>query len=74
MCTGHAWCASGACTVSQRITVTLPDDVDERLPYDEHDSKSATIVHYVEAGLKAEDREAALEEELDSVRAERDDL
>jgi len=60
--------------VSQRITVTLPDDVDERLPYDEHDSKSATIVHYVEAGLKAEDREAALEEELDSVRAERDDL
>ena len=73
-CIGGARCASGECTVSQRITVTLPDDVDDRLPYDEHDSKSATIVHYLEAGLEAEAGEAALQDELESVRAERDDL
>jgi hypothetical protein len=50
-------------SMSPRITVTVPDELDEELPYDEFDSKSGTVVEYAERGL-----------ELEAVEAERDDL
>jgi chromosome segregation ATPase len=49
--------------MSKRLSVTVPDELDEKLPYDEYDSKSSTVVEYVERGF-----------ELDTVEAERDDL
>lgn len=56
--------------MSERFTVTFPDDVDEQLPYDDHHSKSATVVEYVERGFEL----ASVEEERDAITAERDRL
>lgn len=56
--------------MSRRITVTLPDDVDEELPYDEFDSKSATVVAYVRRGMELDD----VREELQHAEARADDL
>lgn len=56
--------------MSERFTITLPDDMDERLPYDEHDSKSATVVHFIRRGFEADELGA----ELESAEAQVDDL
>ncbi|MFC6725084.1 hypothetical protein ACFQE1_12015, partial [Halobium palmae] len=60
-----------------RRSVTVPDELDERLPYGEHESKSATIVHYVQEGLDAEELREQLTEALeraDEAEAEADQL
>ena len=49
--------------MSTRITVTVPDEVDDQLPYGDYDSKSETVVEYVQKGF-----------ELDRLEAQRDDL
>ena len=56
--------------MSERFTITVPRHVSERLPYDEFDSKSATIVNYAERGLDADEIEA----ERDAAEARADDL
>ncbi|WP_245242879.1 hypothetical protein [Natronococcus sp. JC468] len=56
--------------MSERFTITVPEDVSDEIPFDEFDSKSGAIVHHVEKGLEAD----ALEDEIASLEAERDDL
>lgn len=56
--------------MSERFTITVPDELADDIPFEEFESKSGAIVHHVERGLKAEEIEA----ELDEVRTERDNL
>ena len=56
--------------MSERFTSTVPDELADKIPFHEFESKSGAIVHHVERGLEVDETE----EELKELRTERDNL